>query len=112
MPVLKVQTNAKIEDKSKFMSDATSLLSEVLHKPASYIMIIIEPETEMLFGGSDAPLAYVELKSIGLPGNETANLSAELCSFIEERTGIPKNRIYIEFADAKRNMFGWNGGTF
>ncbi|MHC5831224.1 MAG: phenylpyruvate tautomerase MIF-related protein, partial [Nostoc sp.] len=25
---------------------------------------------------------------------------------------VPKNRIYIEFADAKGAMWGWNGKTF
>ena len=28
------------------------------------------------------------------------------------RTGIAGDRIYIEFADAPRRMWGWNGGTF
>ncbi len=26
--------------------------------------------------------------------------------------GIPKNRIYLEFAEAKGDLWGWNGSTF
>jgi len=26
--------------------------------------------------------------------------------------GLPADRVYIEFADAPRSMWGWNGGTF
>jgi len=112
MPLLKVQTNEKVADKKKVMKDATELLSRVLSKPTQYIMVIIEDSVDMMFAGTNDPLAYVELKSIGLPESHTPNISAELCRFIEENIGVPQNRIYIEFADAKRNMFGWNGGTF
>ncbi len=112
MPVLKVQTNGDVADTKKFMKDATELLSNLLSKPTQYIMVIIEDNVDMMFAGNDSPLAYIELKSIGLPESHTPNLSAGLCRFIEDRTGIPQNRIYIEFTDAKRSMFGWNGGTF
>lgn len=112
MPLLKVQTNSAIPNSEKFMKDATELVSRILKKPVQYIMVSVEQNRDMLFGGNNAPLAYVELKSIGLPQNQTSNLSAELCSFVERELGVPQNRIYIEFADAQRNMFGWNGGTF
>ena len=112
MPLLKVQTNGDVADKKKFMEDATELLSKLLNKPTQYIMVIIEDDIEMMFARSSEPLAYLELKSIGLPVSHTPNISAELCRLIEDNTAIPKNRIYIEFADAKRDMFGWNGGTF
>ena len=112
MPVLKVQTNAEIADKKKFMEEATALLSKVLHKPPQYIMILPEPGMEMMFGESSDPAAFVELKSIGLPENETAEISAELCSFLENKLGVPQSRMYIEFSNAEGHMFGWNGGTF
>ena len=112
MPVLKVQTNSEVQDKKKFKQDATALLSKVLSKPSQYIMIIIETGVDMMFAESESPLAYVEMKSIGLPGEATADISGALCSFLEKELKVPQNRIYIEFADAQRNMFGWNGGTF
>jgi phenylpyruvate tautomerase PptA (4-oxalocrotonate tautomerase family) len=112
MPLLKVQTNREVSDKKKIMEGATELLSKVLSKPTQYIMVIIEDSVDMMFAGTNAPLAYVELKSIGLPESHTPNISADLCRFIEDNLGVPQNRIYIEFADAKRSMFGWNGGTF
>ena len=112
MPVLKIQTNAEIAGKEKFMKDATALLSRVLHKPPQYIMILPESGMEMLFGEKTDPAAFVELKSIGLPEDETAEISAELCSFLENRLGVPQNRMYIEFSNAEGHMFGWNGGTF
>ncbi len=112
MPVLKVQTNAGIVDKEAFMKEATALLSRVLRKPPQYIMIIPEPGTYMMFGENTGPAAFVELKSIGLPEEETADISAELCTFLENSLDVPQDRIYIEFSNAERHLFGWNGGTF
>ena len=62
--------------------------------------------------GTDAPLAYLELKSIGLPQSITPSASRALCDLVAGETGVPANRIYIEFSDAPRQMWGWNGDTF
>jgi hypothetical protein len=75
-------------------------------------MVSLETEQSMLFAGDDAPCAYLELKSIGLPEGRTAELSASLCKFIHGELDIPQERIYIEFANAARHMWGWNGATF
>jgi phenylpyruvate tautomerase len=112
MPYLKIQTNKEITDKSLLMKEMTDLLMNLLGKPEKYIMIAVEPLTTMLFGGSDEPAAFIELKSIGLPSDATAELSEAICNLLNQHLDIPPDRIYIEFSDAPRNMFGWNGGTF
>jgi phenylpyruvate tautomerase PptA (4-oxalocrotonate tautomerase family) len=112
MPYLKIQTNIKVENKNQLLTDTTAFLSELLGKPAQYIMVVVEPKLEMLFAGSAEPLAFLEFKSIGLPETETSILSARTCDFIQETLNIPKERIYIEFLNAERHMFGWNGKTF
>jgi phenylpyruvate tautomerase PptA (4-oxalocrotonate tautomerase family) len=83
-----------------------------LGKPEKYVMVTIAPMQPMVFAGSDAPCAYLELKSIGLPTNKTKDLSAALCQLVHDSTGIKADRIYIEFFDAPREMWGWNEGTF
>ena len=75
-------------------------------------MLSVETSVPMLFGAKDDPCAYLELKSIGLPGDHTASLSLSLCGLITEELGIPTDRIYIEFANAPRHMWGWNNSTF
>jgi len=66
----------------------------------------------MTFAGTDAPLAFLELKSIALPESATADASRSLCELVSGETGIDAGRIYIEFSDAPRKMWGWNGSTF
>jgi len=114
MPMLKIQTNATVsEDNKKALATlASSAVAEMLGKPERYVMVSIEENPSMLFGGSDAPLAYLELKSIGLPESQTSEFSTRLSSLLEEQLGLKADRVYIEFADAARNMWGWNGGTF
>ena len=114
MPYLNLKTNTAIKDEqsNNLMRRATTLLAERLGKSPAYIMVSVEGQQTMQMGGSDAPLAYLELKSIGLEEDATSSLSAALCGLIAELLEIPGDRVYIEFADAPRAMWGWDGRTF
>ncbi len=114
MPVLMIQTNATLNQaaKSGFLQQASSTVASMLGKPERYVMVILEHNPDMLFSGTDTPFAYLELKSIGLPSSRTGEFSAILSSLLREHLNIPADRIYIEFADAQRHMWGWNSGTF
>ena len=113
MPYLRIQTNRSVEPEAGavLMSRASSLLSAQLGKSESYIMVSIEDEAPMIFAGNPEPLAYLELKSIGLPDDLTPALAEALCTLLGEELGIPSDRIYIEFANAERHLWGWNGRT-
>lgn len=114
MPYLKIQSNQDIDDAAgkTLLTSASKLVAESLGKPENYVMVALEPPIPMLFAGNDAPAAYLELKSIGLPESKTQQLSQALCGLVEDTLSISQDRIYIEFADASRSMWGWNGGTF
>ncbi len=112
MPCLLLHTNVEVDDKKAFLSRCSALIATALAKPESYVLIKLSDQQTMLFGGSDAPLAFLELKSLGLSTEQTADLSASLCAFMQTELGISGNRIYIEFTAPERAMFGWNGGTF
>jgi len=114
MPLLKIQTNREVppEQRPPLLQQTSAKVAEILGKPERYVMVSLEHNPDMLFGGDAAPLAYLELKSIGLPGDRTQELSAGLCGLIQEALAIPAERVYIEFTDAARHLWGWNGGTF
>jgi phenylpyruvate tautomerase PptA (4-oxalocrotonate tautomerase family) len=114
MPTLIIQTNVEVpaERRKVTLEAASSLVAEQLGKPESYVMVLMQHNPDMLFGVDSTPLAYLELKSLGLPEDRTPALSAALCTFMERHFGVPPARVYIEFASPPRHLFGWNGGTF
>jgi len=114
MPTLIIQTNVEVpaERRKVILEAASSLVAEQLGKPESYVMVLMQHNRDMLFGANGAPLAYLELKSLGLPEERAPELSAALCAFMERHFGISPARVYIEMASPPRHLFGWNGGTF
>ncbi len=114
MPYLKIQTNREIADdaKQEFLKKASVLVSKNLGKPEKYVMVRIDSAQPMMFAGSATPCAYLELKSIGLPESKTEVLSRVLCQLMLDELKIPTERVYVEFADSKDSMWGWNSGTF
>jgi phenylpyruvate tautomerase PptA (4-oxalocrotonate tautomerase family) len=114
MPTLIIKTNAQLPPHplDELLQALSGALAELLRKPEDYVMVLLEPVADMSFGGDTAHCAYLELKSLGLPEDRTAALSAALCGLVEEHIGVPKSRVYIEFASPPRHMFGFDGRTF
>ncbi|MBK1723875.1 phenylpyruvate tautomerase MIF-related protein [Thiocystis violacea] len=114
MPTLRITTNAQVPaaERADLLARASRTLAEMLGKPESYVMVVLEDGRDMLFAGTGEPAAYLELKSLGLPESKTADYSGVLCGLLGETLGIPAGRVYIEFAAPPRHLFGWNGGTF
>jgi phenylpyruvate tautomerase PptA (4-oxalocrotonate tautomerase family) len=114
MPYLKIQTNLALSKSAEraLMKESSALVARELEKPESFVMIALQPDTTMIFAGSDDPVAFLELKSVGLPGRKTKALSQALCTLVEEQLGIAKERVYVKFIDVNRGMWGWKGDTF
>jgi phenylpyruvate tautomerase PptA (4-oxalocrotonate tautomerase family) len=114
MPYLNIQTNQPLttEAEAKLLGAASRHVAEALGKSEQYVMVAVQASVPMRFAGSDEPTACLELKSIGLPEGDTPALSAGLCELIRQQLGIETERIYIEFTNVPRALWGWNGGTF
>ena len=114
MPYLKIQTNREMAEdaRQEILKKASVLVSRNLGKPEKYVMVRIASAQPMMFAGSTTACAYLELKSIGLLESKTEALSKVLCQFLSDELKIPSERVYIEFADTKDSMWGWDGGTF
>ncbi len=114
MPYVSIQTNAEPDEskQARLLQDVSSRLARELAKPESYVMVAMRPQADMLFGGSRADCAFVELKSIGLPHTQTTALAKLICELMQQHLGVPPERTYVEFSDAERALWGWNSGTF
>ncbi|MCK4704810.1 MAG: hypothetical protein KAT90_04985 [Gammaproteobacteria bacterium] len=112
MPLLEITTNTKIDNKQNIAEQASALTAKMLGKPESYVMVKIQTEQTLIFAGTNEPAAHVKLKSLGLAENNTPEFSANICAFINEQLNINSARIYIEFSNPERHMWGWDGKTF
>lgn len=116
MPLIKVQTSVNTTEKSEvelLLKSLSAKLAKHTGKPESYVMTAFEPGVSMTFAGTIDPVCYIEIKSVGtMKPEQTEAMSKDFCQQINQTLGIAKNRIYIEFADAKGAMWGWNGTTF
>jgi phenylpyruvate tautomerase PptA (4-oxalocrotonate tautomerase family) len=114
MPTLRFLTNARVpaDDRAGLLALASRTVADLLGKPESYVMVILEDARDMVFAGTPEPAAFLELISLGLPEGRTAHYSRALCDLMADNLGIPADRVYIEFASPARQMFGWNGDTF
>lgn len=114
MPHLRIQTNQHLDPDSRqrLLAAASAGVGQALGKAERYVMVTVESDRSMRFAGDDAPCAYMELKSIGLPESRTPALSRALCDMMREQINVPPERVYIEFTNAKASLWGWNGATF
>lgn len=113
MPYVNVRTNVSLDTQQEAdtASKLSALLVEQLGKGIEWVMADVAGNCSLVFGGSDESAAYVRLGSIGLAKDMCPALSAAVCAFFEQELAIAQNRVYIEFADLGRAMFGWNGKT-
>jgi len=116
MPLLSVFTSASLPEpyhRAKLLRELSALVAEALHKPEPYVMIMIHPRPDLLFGGSADPALYAELKNVGsLDAQRIEALSALLSAALSRLLEIPGDRIYIEFTNVDGAMWGHAGGTF
>ncbi len=114
MPQLRILTNVELDAarSEELLHKASAEVADMLGKAERFVMVVIEGGHHMSMGGSNEACAYLELKSIGLPEERTAEFSSRLANFVEAHLAIHAPRVYIEFANAERHMWGWDGKTF
>ncbi|MGB0561700.1 MAG: phenylpyruvate tautomerase MIF-related protein [Spirulinaceae cyanobacterium] len=116
MPLIKVQTSVAAPEPNTvegLLKTLSSKLSGHFGKSEAYVMTAFEPDVQMTFGGTTEPVCYIEIKNIGtMKPEQTQAMSQDFCQVVAENLGVPPGRVYIEFTDAQRHLWGWNGRTF
>ena len=111
MPYLNIVTNKAVKDEAAFLKVASQTVSIATGKAETYVMVSLDIQANMLMGGSDDALAFLDYRALGLPAERNA-FSAALCQLIEEQLSIAGERIYISMTDSERQNWGWNHQTF
>ena len=114
MPLVRLTSSAQRSPAASqaLLRSLSRLVADRLGKPEDYVMTCFVPAS-MTFAGTDEPCAFLELKSIGrFSPQQTRDLSKVLCPLVGEALGLPPSRVYIEFQDAKGDLWGHDSDTF
>ena len=109
MPYINVSTSAKVNDKKKLLEEIVILISSLTNKSKRFVMVKLNDNCEMYFD-DDSPSCFLEIKSIG--SLNPSEISKPISDFVNEKMGIPIDKIYISFEDVPASLWAWNGRTF
>ena len=112
MPLVRVQLSTAVEARDELKAELSKAVAGALGKPESYMMVVLEPETSMLMGGTDAPAALVEVRSVGTINSDQSSALSAALSQILARTGVEANRVYCNFTGVPPAMWGMGARTF
>ncbi|CAK7345722.1 unnamed protein product [Dovyalis caffra] len=103
MPTLNLYTNIPVDavTSSDILKDATKVLSKIIGKPESYVMVVLHGGVPIVFAGTEAPAAFAEVISIGGLGQSVnAKLSSTIADILQTKLSIDSSRFYIKFFDS------------
>ena len=109
MPYINVSTSAKVDNKKKFLEEISILVSSLTNKSKRFVMSKLDDNSEMYFD-DESHCCFLEIRSIG--SLNPSEMARPISNFINEKIGIPIDKIYISFVDVPASMWVWNGRTF
>jgi len=117
MPLLHIHSSSKTLNEKVIQEvhqTGAQILAELLGKSTEYVMVLVNTGRSLSFAQDDqTPCAYLEVKNIGgFTPETTEKLSQRLCELVNEKLQIPASRVYIEYQNAERHLWGWNEKTF
>lgn len=115
MPTLNLFTNFPVDTvvAADILKDASKAISKILGKPESYVMILLNGGTPIVFAGTEEPAAYGELIAIGgLGPGVNGKLSSTIAEILQTKLHLDSSRFYIKFYDVQASYVGYNGSTF
>jgi phenylpyruvate tautomerase PptA (4-oxalocrotonate tautomerase family) len=114
MPLMTIRSAAKIDDTavSSMLSACSAKLAELLAQPEAYVMTLFDRPASMTMAGTANPCCLVEIRSVvKLSSDQTQAMAQAFCPMLAEHLGVPPNRIFLNFTDFPRTMWGFNGST-
>jgi len=109
MPFINVSTSVKVNDKVKFLEEISIFISSLTNKSRRFVMAKIDDNCQMYFE-DETPSCFLEIKAIG--SLNPSEMAKPISDFVNQKIGIPIDRIYISFEDVPASLWAWNGRTF
>ncbi len=108
MPFLTIHTNCKVQNSEMFLQDAAQFVASELHKPISFVIVTLDYQPQMIFGGDkEIKSALVEMKSIGFADKKS--LAKKLTDFLAKEIDAKERFVNIYFIDMPAQDLSING---
>jgi phenylpyruvate tautomerase len=114
MPLMTIRSAATIDDTAvnSMLSVCSAKLAELLAQPEAYVMTLFDRPASMTMAGTAGLCCLVEIRSVvQLSSDQTRAMAQAFCPLLAEHLGVPPNRIFLNFTDFPRTMWGFNGST-
>lgn len=114
MPVLTIRSTAAIGEDAvaSLLAAGSASLATTMGQPEAYVMTLFERADGMTMAATSDPSCLIEVRSVvELTADQTRAITGELCTLVEERLGIGPLRVFVNFTDFRRAMWGFNGST-
>lgn len=113
MPLVSIYTSNLVADPPAVLSEITTLAAAELGKPEAVVMVRLESDATLAFGGSSIePSALFEVEGIELPAEAASPLTQKLCQYAEQYLGVPQSRVFVKLTCVPRGMWGGNGKVY
>ena len=113
MPFIDSKISVKISDSQKEdIKRELGKLMATLHKSEAYLMVGIEDDYDLWFGGKKLEKgAYVSVSLLGSASSKDFNtMTGQICDVYSKLLGIPGDSIYVTYHPI--SDWGWNGSNF
>ena len=87
-------------------------LINILNKPERYLMVGIDDEADLWFGGIKLERgAYIAVSLLGNASGELYDkMTAEICTMLQNKYGISGDDVYVTYHPIRD--WGWSGHNF
>jgi phenylpyruvate tautomerase PptA (4-oxalocrotonate tautomerase family) len=114
MPVLTIRSTAPIDDDAmaSLLADGSATLAAAMGQPEAYVMTLFKRADGMTMAGTIDPSCLIDVRSVvELSADQTQAITSELCALMDHRLGVAPERVFVNFTDFRRAMWGFNGST-
>jgi phenylpyruvate tautomerase PptA (4-oxalocrotonate tautomerase family) len=116
MPYVTLTTNAQLTsaDQAAFAQACVAAIAGHAGKPESSVMVAFTSGAPMVFRAeTETPTAFLEIKYIGdFAPDAKAAIVTDICAALNERAGVPGERVYLKFTGTPGDQWGCDGRMF
>lgn len=112
MPSLELSTNVRVPDKEKLMRTLSACVCRGLGKAETYMLVKVQDEQAMFFGGTDDPVVHMTLRAMVFKDQAVRQLAEELTTIMQDELGVESQRVSMVFMDSDLSKWAWDGRPF